>query len=258
MRASTRTQIAHFRVALFIGLTLAASAAHAAAQRGPAADRARLARTARAAKIPTYERSLGGGVKRVYVNPNGDDHLRAIEKALPEGSSVLEILHMDGDGSHTLALFDRQLLHTQYKQGTGNWRLRRWGDALRPSGHRLYSSMISLTAKEAANLRARLKKAFAEQGPEHLAGAGWARGHLRRALGDQDLNCVSTWSEMPIGAKGEALYELIGLDHSYSGDPRGFQRALEQEGNERVFGISIYGPRLAGFGRDRRSDQIDL
>ena len=82
--------------------------------------RARLAERARAAGIRTYERRLANGTRRTYTNPSGTDQLRAMEQMLPKGSNVLEIVHMGTRRvQHTMAIFDRQMVHTQYITGTG-------------------------------------------------------------------------------------------------------------------------------------------
>jgi len=198
--------------------------------------------------IPHYERVLPNGARRVYSNVGGGwKLLRRMERILPTGSNVLEILHIAKNANHTLALFDREPVHTQY---VGNhWRLRWWSDRLRPSDGALYSAQIQLSDGEATRLRQMLNAALQEQGPEEQAGAQWENGHIRAALGGaRCLNCVSTWSEMPLGDNGEPLWRLLGLRASYSGNPHALQQALETEANERVIGITLYGPVVEGFG----------
>jgi hypothetical protein len=230
--------------ALAFGLAAAASAAT------PAERRAATLGTAQAAQIPSFVKKARSGAERVVINPSGWGHLQAVERLLPQGSNVLEIMHIGAsDAYHTMALFDRQLVHTQYI--SSNWRLRDWGDRLRPSGRPLYSALVHLTDSEAERLRGFIAAAWKEQGPEHAAGDNWERGHIRVSLGGpRYLNCVSTWSEMPVGDHGEPLWKLMGLPGSFSGNPPGLQRALEHDANERVFGLSLYGPAVPNFGAD--------
>ena len=56
---------------------------------------------------------------------------------------------------------------------------------------------------------------------------------------------------MPVGDGGEPLWRLLGLRASYSGQPKALQTALETEANERVIGITVYGPTLPTFGADQ-------
>ncbi len=51
---------------------------------------------------------------------------------------------------------------------------------------------------------------------------------MDRAFGDRQMNCAS-------GLSGEL------------GHPVALQRELERNGNERVFGLAIYGPKLRNF-----------
>jgi hypothetical protein len=243
----------------FLSLSASLSAAlalasFAHADKSAAEWRDSLTNAAAVSHIPSYERTMPNGTKRVYVNPQGQ-HLRTIEQTIPAGSDVIEILHMGSPGAnHTLAIFDRELLHSQFSQA-GHWRLRTWGDKLRPSSTKLFSAMIALKPTEAKNLRERLKAAFAEEGPEASAGPNWENGHLGNALGVRGINCVATWCDIPIGEKGETLTQLVGLNHSYSGNPQGFQHALEREANDRVFGISVYGPPVADFTASQNEDK---
>jgi hypothetical protein len=237
------------RAAGALAALLAFASVARAGDKAPADWRNTMTTTAKTNNIPSYERTMPNGTKRVYLNPQ-QQHLNAVEQALPKGSDVIEILHLGtSEAFHTMAIFDRELLHSQYSQA-GNWRLRSWGDRLRSSENKLWSAMISLNPREAANLRARIAAAKAEEGPEHLAGANWENGHLKMgagsALGVNGINCVATWCDMPIGEKGESLHQLVGL-HSYSGSPRAFQEALEHDANERVFGIAAYGPAIPDF-----------
>jgi len=241
--------------ALFALLAFASVAR--AADKAPADWRNTMTTTAKNNAIPSYERTLPNGTKRVYLNPQ-QQHLNAVEQTLPKGSDVIEIMHIGtAEAFHTMAIFDRELLHSQFSQA-GNWRLRSWGDRLRPSGTKLWSAMISLNPREAANLRQRIAAAKVEEGPEQLAGPNWANGHLKMgagsALGVNGINCVATWCDMPIGEKGESLHQLVGL-RSYSGSPRAFQEALERDANERVFGIAAYGPAVPGFTENQNQDK---
>lgn len=240
----------HARFALpTLALALACSSVASAAG-GHEVIQEKLTIAAQKAKIPTYTRKMANGVNRVYVNPNAGAHYDAMEKVFPKGSAVLQIMHHGApDAFHTKAIFELNLVHTQYRPGM-NWRFRYWGDRLLPTRSKNYSAMIYLTPVEAQNMRDRLNKAFDEQGPEETAGANWEHGHIKGALGIPHLNCIATWSEMPIGEKGEKLFQLLGLNQSYSGNPRGFQLALEHSANERVFGIGVYGPKVETFGKN--------
>lgn len=212
-------------------------------------------------QIRSYERHLPNGITRMYTNVSGREGIARMEAILDPKSNVLEILHFDAPNlNHTLALFRRNLVHTQYAEGTGHWRLREWGDRLRPSQHTMYSAQIQLTEAEANRLQERLNAAQAEQGPEHAAGPNWENGHIRVGLGERcsGINCVSTWSEMPIGEHGEPLWRVLGLRASYTANPRGLQRALEREGNERVIGITVYGPQVQNFGQNPDRDVVNF
>ena len=199
------------------------------------------------AGIPAYERTLPTGETRVELNPHTYQQVAALSTELSRGSNVLEIMQHQGV-VHTKAVFDRELVHTQYQTGTSNWRLRRWGGSLQLTDHTLYSALIQLTPGEAEKLRGLLVAAWQEEGPEATAGDKWEKGHLTAALGRRNLNCVSTWTEMPIGEHGEPLWKLLGLPMSYSGNPGGLQQALETQGNSKVLGTAIYGPKVEGFG----------
>ncbi len=227
-----------------------------AAPTAPAA-RAALQQTARQTGMKAYERQLPSGVLRQYVNPSGPHELLAIERTTGKGSNVLEILHSGTPGAmHTLAKFDGELIHTQYV--SQYWRLRSWGDRLRPSAHKLFSAMIQLSPKEGENLRAHIELARQEQGPEALAGANWEKGHIRTALGaDKGINCTSTWCGAPIGERGEPLWQVIGL-RGNDWSPHSFQRSLENDANERVFGIAVYGPKLGDFGARLQEPQFNF
>jgi hypothetical protein len=254
--------------ALFVGLALfalapsaysqannnARNAARSAGRRfTPSAGRNRLLQALRSANAPHYERTMPNGATRVYSHIS-DRHLPAMEQALDADSNVLEILHIGKEGAnHTLALFARKLLHTQYSQA-GHWRLRTWGNRLYTPGHPLYSAQIQLSKSEGDRLRGLLAAAEAEQGNEWNAGPNWENGHISVSLGKRSINCVSTWSEMPVGDNGEPLYQLLGLPYSYSGNPHGFQKALETQANERVIGVSVYAHQSPGFGADHNQD----
>lgn len=245
-----------FRLAsAMVALLGLAIAAQAHAESSPAQARGRMMETAKRVAIPHYERKLANGTQRVYLNPQGH-HIPAMEQALPKGSDVIEIVHIGTpEAFHTMAIFDRELLHSQFSDA-GNWRLRTWGDRLRPGNHKLWSAMIQLSPKEAQNMRQRIAAAKVEEGPEYLAGEDWVNGHLKLggALGMNGINCVATWCDMPIGEQGERLHQLVGL-RSYSGSPRGFQQALETDANERVFGITAYGPADPAFVQNQNQDK---
>lgn len=229
----------------------------AAAQRPDGSLAARLQDAARRSGIPHYTRTLPNGGRRLCLNPSGSSQLRAVEGALGPRSNALEICHIGSRGAnHNMAIFNRQMLHVQFLNGTGNWRLRSWGGgALRPSSSKLYSSVIQLSPSEAGRLQQLLQRGFAAQGPAHAAGQRWERGNLGNTYG-RSFNCVSFFTEMPLGDRGEPLWRLLGLPHSYSGNPRGLMQALETRANDRVVGICVYGPTLPGFGGKPAQDQF--
>ncbi len=201
-----RTLHASLRKTSALFALLAFASVARAADKAPADWRNTMTTTAKNNNIPSYERTLPNGTKRVYLNPQ-QQHLNAVDQTLPKGSDVIEIMHIGtAEAFHTMAIFDRELLHSQFSQA-GNWRLRSWGDRLRPSGTKLWSAMISLNPREAANLRQRIAAAKVEEGPENLAGANWENGHLKMgagsALGVNGINCVAAWCDMPIGERGE-------------------------------------------------------
>jgi hypothetical protein len=209
--------------------------------RTPEQANAALLEVAQASGTPSYVGKNG----RVYVNPHEDQHIRAMEQLSPEGSGILVIAQSKGT-QHTKAIFEGQMLHFQYATGTNNWRFHSWGDRLRRSGHPMNGAMIQLTPVEAQNLRTRIAGIFAEEGPEHLAGPKWENGHIRNSVGVRSFNCTSGWCEMPIGENGESLGTIVGVPHQY--DPYSANVNLERHGNERVFGIAIYGPAVPRFG----------
>lgn len=234
-------------------LTVLFFAASATAQ-GPYADHLAAKKSIKEAAervgTPVYERQLPDGQTRVVLNPHDWQQLSAVTTELGRGSNILEIMQHKGV-NHTKAVFDRELLHTQMLQGTGNWRLRRWGNSVQLTDHTLYSALIQLTPSEAQRLRGLLLSGNAEQGPESAAGDKWEKGHLTQGLGGRrGLNCVSTWTEMPVGDHGEQLWQLLGLPHSFSGSPGGLQSALETQGNQKVLGTVIYGPAVPDFGQN--------
>ncbi|MBW2736160.1 MAG: hypothetical protein JRH20_27560 [Deltaproteobacteria bacterium] len=232
-------------VALLLSVTSLASA-----ERTPAQLRTQLTKGAKKARMKSYVRKMPNGAKRVYFDPSNSQELRAVEMVLHQKGNTLEILHSGApNANHTLGLYNRNLLHAQSWTGSGNWRLRAWGQRLRPSSQKLYSAVIQLTDGEAQRLTERLQQGAKAQGAEPQAGANWERGNLRMAT-NRSINCVSYWSEMPIGEGGAPLWKVLGLHSSYTGNPRGLLRALETEGNEKVAGICAYGPKVAGFGAD--------
>ena len=213
------------------------------------ADRAATARTTIAEKasrqhVPSYRKSARSGAQRLVFNASSNQEIEAIDN--PRGSDVLEIFHVGEPGAnHTLARFDGELIHTQYK--SSNWRLRSWGDKIRTSNRRIYSAMIQLTTEEASVLRSQIAAARLEQGPEDAAGPNWEAGHIKTSFGRRSHNCVATWCDAQIGTQGEPLWKIIGLNGSFSGAPKPFQQALEHDANDRVFGLVIYGPSLPQF-----------
>jgi hypothetical protein len=226
----------------------ARAAVRPAGHRTPEEAKAALQDAAKASGTPHYVGTNG----RVYVNPHQDGQIEAMEKLSPRGSGILVIAQSTG-AQHTKAIFEGQMIHFQYAQGTNNWRLRPWGDRLRRSYHQMNGAMIQLTPVEAQNLRTRIAGIFAEEGPEHLAGPGWSRGNIKNSVGVRSFNCTSGWCEMPIGEKGESLGTIVGVPHQY--DPYSANVDLERHGNERVFGIAIYGPAVPRFGMDPGATQ---
>ena len=238
-----------------LGLT-----AHAAARTSvgaPAQLRGRLKTAATQAGVPNYVRTCANQVQRTYLNPSGARQLQAVEGVLSNRANTLEICHMGSSrANHTLGIFNRQFVHVQFLNGTNNWRLRSWGGGtLRPSSSKFYSAVIQLTDTEATNLRQQLKRGFDRQGSPGQAGPRWENGNLGRAY-NRSLNCVSFFSEMPIGANGEPLWRVVGLQSSYSGNPRGLLTALEQQANERVAAICVYGPQLQGFAQNPNQNKL--
>ncbi len=222
-----------------------------------AAGRKRLSSRLRAVHARQFMRTAPGRPERLYARIDNST-LSAAVAALGPDSEVLQISHSSKpDAFHTMAVFDGELLHTQYSPA-GHWRMRSWGGSLRIPNPALLSALIQLSPTEAARLRTLLTAAAAEQGPEENAGENWANGHLKLSLGNRSLNCASTWTEMPLGDNGEPLYQLIGLSRSYSGSPRELQMALERDGNDRVFGIFAYGEGDPEFDRKREQDAFRL
>ncbi len=192
------------------------------------------------------------GSKRIIANISGQAALNDVAKVMGEKSDVVQILHIGrADIQHTMAIFDGELIHTQHVGGTGNWRLRSWGQSVRDSNTKMFSAFISLTPKEAANMRKQIQTAKNDQGPEHLAGPNWANGKLGPTSlgGHRGFDCTSTWSDMPIGAKGETLAQIVGFAGHYSRHPKTFQKSLETSGNERIIGVAVYGPSIPNFGK---------
>jgi len=218
---------------------------------------AALEQAARQNGTASYIRACPGGVRRIYLNPSGWQQLRGVEGVLSSRANTLEICHIGtADANHTLGMFNRQAIHVQYRTGTSNWRLRRWGDgSLRPSGNKLYSGIIQLTPSEAQRMQEQLDRGFAAQGDELSAGPSWERGNLGQAYG-RSFNCVSFFSEMPLGDHGEPLWQILGLPHSYSGNPRALMNALETQANDRVVGICVYGPALPDFATDPNGNKL--
>lgn len=257
---------ARLATTISLALVLSLLSLRSTADQTPAQAREQLLAQARGASIPCYERTLPNGVRRLYLSPRGRQQLAAMERALPQGCNVLEVCHLGSPtANHSMFIFDRSMIHFQYLNGTNNWRLRGWGgwdpqgrNPLRDGGSKLYSAAIQLTSAEAGNLRRLLEASWREQGPEGTAGATWENGHIKTGMGNRSFNCVSAISEARIGQNGETLAQICGLPHSYNGDPRGLQRALETQANERVFGICSYGPADPSFGQNPNQNQVNF
>lgn len=236
---------------LFVAAALATRPFPADADRRaarPAEAAARLRAAAARAGVPHYVRKMPSGVERVVLNPADDAQLAAVEAETGKGSNVLQIIHLGrADSVHTRAIWNGRLLHFQYATGSNNWRLRGWGKAFRPRGNMFYGAMIQLSDAEAERLDGFLAAAGAQQGPEADAGHLWANGHITDGLGIRNINCVAGWCDLPIGDAGEPLWRVAGLGNSYSANPRGFQKALESLGGDRVFGVAVYGQVLRDF-----------
>lgn len=225
-------------LAAFAVLALAANFAHAAYDT-PAAAKLGLKKLAEKKGIKSHEVTRGN-VKRLAVNVNTADQLAAIEAELGKGQNVLQIVHSANRQSmHTLAIFDGEMIHLQTPDNFNTWQLNTWGYHLRPSANKMYSAMIHLTPQESQNLRERVKNARTQQ-------AKSPKGTFQDAFGARHMNCASGWCGVPIGEKGEPLWKLAGL-HGDNGNPFGFQLELERTGNERVFGLAVYGPALNNF-----------
>jgi hypothetical protein len=169
------------------------------------------------------------------------------------GSNVLELAtpappeeHLS---KHQYAILDRTMYGLIRKAGrprdprTGNfdWRLTtsRGGD-LQFIPHTLYSALIHLDAGEAARQRQLIQTAFAQEGNA---------GHLRTGFaGEACFNCTNLWQRALIGDGGLRLHQTLGIGeliHTHR-----FMEQLEQSANDKVFGIVLYGPEIAGFGRN--------
>ncbi len=201
------------------------------------------------------------GATRLIANISGQTALNSISKAMGKNSDVVQIVHIGQAGlHHTMAIFDGELVHTQYAGGTGNWRLRSWGDMLRASNTKMYSAFISLSGPEAAALRNNIAQGRTDQGPEHLAGPNWANGKLKPTSmgGCRSFNCASVWSAMPLGKNGETLGQIAGIGNTYSGSPRMLQKAFETGGNARIIGVAVYGPPVQNFGANPTAPIVEL
>lgn len=201
------------------------------------------------------------GSKRLIANISGQAALNSISQAMGKNSDVVQILHFgEGNGQHTMAIFDGELVHTQFAGGTGNWRLRTWGDMLRASNTKMYSAFISLSGPEAAQLRNNIAQGRKDQGPDHLAGPNWVNGKLKNTSmgGCRSFNCASVWSAMPLGAKGETLGDIAGIGNRGNGQPRALQREFETGGNARIIGVAVYGPKVEGFGANPAKPVVEL
>lgn len=208
----------------------------------PAQAKALLQEVAEHQGIPHFVNANG----KVVYNTHSWDHLDAIAPLGGRETGVLELLVLENN-PHTFGHFEGQYIHFQYVNGTSNWRLHKWADNLRPSDRRMFGAKIQLTEKEAANMRLRIAGIFAEEGPAELAGERWEHGHIKDSVGVRGFNCASAWCQMPIGENGESVATIVGIPAT--GYPAGLQRALET-GNDRVFGIGLYGPKEENLGAD--------
>ena len=200
------------------------------------------------------------GNKRIIANVSTQDGLDRVSAAMGKNANVIQILHIGRkDIQHSMAMFDGELIHAQYANGTGNWRLRNWGDKLRSSNTKMYSAFIALTPAEATALRANIAQGKKDQGPEETAGPGWANGKLKNTSmgGCRSFNCTSIWSQMPLGEGGETLSQIAGMGMG-SGHPKMMQKELETSANARVIGVAVYGPRVEGFSADPAKPVTDL
>jgi len=244
-----------FRVTLFALATAqalawgpAATAAPAATARTPARSRASLERLARSNNMASYTRTCNG-VKRTYVNATQPAQAQALMQKYNRASNVLQICHINRSGlSHSMAIFDGKLVHFQYLNGTRNWRLRPWGNSLRVGRDDLHTALIQLKPSEAGRLRTMLAASEREQGPEHAAGPRWDNGKVKDGMGrGRYFDCTTVWTGAKIGDRGETLANLVGVS---STTPRGFQAALENNANDRVFGVCVVGPTPQPFGNN--------
>ncbi len=207
-----------------------------------------------------FTREVGGG-KRLIANVSGQEALNSVSKAMGSGSNVLQILHIGKNSiTHTMAMFDGKLVHTQHVGGTQNWRLRDWGDMLRNSNTKMYSAFIALSPAEATKLRNTLAQAQKDQGPENQAGPKWANGKLKNTSlgGCRSFDCASAWTDMPLGKKGESLGEIVGFGKNYSRHPRTLQKKLETAGNDRIIGVAVYGPRIENFAANPTREVVEF
>jgi hypothetical protein len=226
------------------------------AQPGPHTRQRVIHHLARGIGLPHYYDAGRSGARRIYLNASAQTQLDRLSAALGRGQDVLQVLALGPPrrGEHTLISFDGMLLDITQLKGK-HWRLGSWGAKVRTTTNTLYSALIQLTATEATNLRQRIDAAFAEQGALHQAGLNWEHGHLQRAFGPRSFNCASVWAEMPIGGRGETLAAICGLDLPQD-NTRRLVQDLEQHGNQRVFGIVLYGPRIDEFAADRPFPRI--
>lgn len=242
----------------------------------PAATQTRLRTEATVHHRETHQKSLNdvlktsgstfftrevGGTKRLIANVSGQEALNSVSKAMGKDSNVLQILHIGKNSiSHTMAMFDGKLVHTQHVGGTQNWRLRNWGDMLRNSNTKMYSAFISLSPAEAAKMRSTLAQAQKDQGPEQQAGPKWANGKLKNTSlgGCRSFDCATTWTDMPLGKSGETLGEIVGFGKSYSRHPRTLQKKLETGGNDRIIGVAVYGPKIDNFAANPARDVVEF
>jgi hypothetical protein len=204
--------------------------------------------------IPCYVRQCANGSQRVCMNVCTAKHIKDVQGYLKHGSNVLENVHFDPYHSpgeslmHTLAIFDRKGPHFQTPDGFVHWNLNDWGGGeLYPSRHPMFSNLIQLDEAQANNLRGQIELAKDEQ---HVPPNYWIKTAF--GLGRGGGNCASIWCDAPIGANGEKLHQIVGIGGG-NGNPWGLQSAIEDNGNDKVFGTIVYGPAVPNWGQNKNT-----
>lgn len=190
----------------------------------------------RATGIP-HETTASG---KVLFKPQKQAHFEALSAVSATRSGIL---HLFQDGDRTKIHFNGEGFHFVRKPGTNNWRLQPWTGKVvrnpRLDNGRTAATFIQLSPAEAANLRARIAGALAEQGPEWSAGSAWQSGHVATSLGGRPEGSTAAWAEMKIGANGESLAELLGVPSSnHAGH---LQKWLETSKSDKIVGIGAFG-----------------